>query len=96
MAGEHLIANAIERTLISPNVSDSNLEAANVVDAIDKLAAAASNIAYGLCDPNAAPGRDANDGTVGCVTEAIMGITGGLFRIAHAIEDLAEAIREGR
>ena len=38
--------------------------------------------------------RDANDGYVASLTEAVMGITGGLVRIADAIEDLAEAVRE--
>ena len=39
-------------------------------------------------------GRDANDGYVASLTEAVMGITGGLVKIAYAIEDLAEAVRE--
>lgn len=43
-----------------------------------------------------APGQDATDGYVSCLTEAVMGITSGLCEIASAINDLAEAIREGR
>ncbi len=39
-------------------------------------------------------GRDANDGYVASLTEAVMGITGGLVRIANAIDDLADAVRE--
>lgn len=43
---------------------------------------------------DAAPGRDAAGGTVQSLTEATMGVTAGLFAIAAAIGDLAEAIRE--
>lgn len=40
-----------------------------------------------------APGQDAGGGYVGSLTEAVMGISGGLFAIAGAIERLADAIR---
>jgi hypothetical protein len=43
--------------------------------------------------PPAMPGRDAAGGHVECLTEAVMGVTAGLFRIAEAIEDLADAVR---
>ncbi len=45
----------------------------------------------------AGPGHDAAGGTVMCLTEAVMGITAGLFRVADAIEYLADkqAEREG-
>ena len=42
------VAEALRATLISPNVSDSNLEAANVVDVIDKLACAGFEIAAAI------------------------------------------------
>jgi|APSaa5957512535_1039671.scaffolds.fasta_scaffold104058_2 hypothetical protein len=32
------LANAINNAFVSPNVSDSNLEPANIVDVIDKMA----------------------------------------------------------
>lgn len=37
---EQAIAEAIRFTLVSPNVSDSNGEAANVVDALNEIARA--------------------------------------------------------
>lgn len=37
---EELIADALRYTLSSPNVSDSNLEPANVVDVLDKISLA--------------------------------------------------------
>jgi hypothetical protein len=40
MAEKNLLAQALRDTLISPNVSDSNLEAANLVDVGDNMAAA--------------------------------------------------------
>ncbi len=40
-------------------------------------------------------GRDANYGYVSSLTESVMGVTGGLVRIALAIEDLADAVRNG-
>ena len=39
-AKEEAIARALEYTLSSPNVSDSNMEPANVVDVLDKIALA--------------------------------------------------------
>lgn len=42
----------------------------------------------------AVPGNDAAGGVVGCLTEAVMGITAGLCRIAESINNLAEAVRE--
>lgn len=43
---------------------------------------------------SASPGEDATGGHVGSLTEAVMGTTAGLVRIADAISDLAGAIRE--
>jgi hypothetical protein len=40
----------------------------------------------------AAAGRDAGGGPVESLTESVMGITGGLHRIADAIDNLAEAL----
>jgi hypothetical protein len=44
--------------------------------------------------PEALPGRDAADGHVESLTEAVMGITSGLFEIARSIDGLADAVRE--
>lgn len=43
-----MIALAIERSLISPNEADSNLEPANIVDAICQLARAISRLAIAV------------------------------------------------
>lgn len=39
-------------------------------------------------------GKDATGGHVECLTEAVVGVTAGLCRIADALESIAEAIRE--
>ncbi len=43
---------------------------------------------------DASPGKDCLGGTVSSLTEAVMGITAGLCKVAHALSDIAEAIRE--
>lgn len=48
-------------------------------------------IATAITD-NAAPGHDAAGGTVLCLTEAVMGVTAGLFAIAGSLEKIAEVI----
>ena len=77
----------------SPNVLDSNLEPANVVDVIDNLAKAVGKVSTAIM-PNCVGNEDAAGGRVESLTEAVMGITSGLTNIAHAITDLAEAVRE--
>ena len=89
---ENEIAYAIRRTLESPNVCDSNLEPANVVDALDRLGSCTLLIATAIT-PNGAGGPDEAGGHVGSLTEAVMGVTKGLCLIAAAIESLAEAVR---
>lgn len=88
-------ADAIIRTLESPNVSDANMENANVVDVLAGLASAARRIANAITLPDI-PGKDADDNGVGCLTEAIMGITSGLIRVAESISDLAESVKQRR
>lgn len=59
--------------------------------------AAANNlsaIANAIVPRNTFPGTDAAGGTVTSLTEAVMGMTAGLHRIAESISDLAEAVRE--
>lgn len=87
-------AQALYDTLQSPNVCDSNFEAANVVDVIQHLALATGKVADAITPRNAAAGKDANGGHVESLTEAVMGITAGLHRIANAISELAEAVRD--
>ena len=86
------VASAIRDNLTSPNVADSNFEAANVVDVINRLASAVFRVGSAITAP-AAPGHDAEGGTVASLTEAVMGVTAGLVRIANSISELAEAVR---
>ena len=84
------LADAIVQTLQSVNVSDSNLEPANVVDVISHLSSAVVKVANAVASP-VPPGIDAAGGTVDCLTEAVMGVTAGLFEIAHAIDRATES-----
>ena len=80
------LAQAIERTLISPNCADSNLEAANIVDALyrvaDGLLALANSVnKLGLANADTQMGaiellsKEVRDGLNGVVT-AVSGYSG--------------------
>ena len=86
-------AKALYATLTSPNVSDSNMDPANLVDVIDDLATSTRKIANAITAP-AAAGQDAPGGMVMSLTEAVRGNTKALFAIADAIESLARAVYE--
>jgi hypothetical protein len=55
----------------------------------------AERVAKAVTPIGACPGNDAAGGYVSSPTEAVMGITNGLLRIANALEDVAAAIRDG-
>lgn len=61
----------------------------NVADAIRLLS-------YSVKAGDASGGTDAAGGHVTSLTEAVMGLTAGLVKIAEAISDVAEAVRERR
>ncbi len=84
-------ADAITRTLESPNVSDSNFEPANVVDVINHLANATHRVSTAIT-PQDSAGYDDNGGRVTSLTEAVMGITNGLRCVSVAIDALALAV----
>jgi uncharacterized protein YukE len=63
-------------------------------DSADEQSAALRSVANAITPRDAGAGRDAAGGTVDSLTEAVMGVTAGLCRIADAIEHLAEALRE--
>lgn len=65
--------------------TDINLEP--VADAIRTLANA-------LTPTGAVAGHDASGGYVRSVTEAVMGITSGLYAIASSIERLGDAVQD--
>ena len=62
-------------------------------DDILEIAARMGRLASAIT-PAGAPGTDATGVSVGSLTEAVMGITAGLVRIAEAIDGLSEAVRE--
>lgn len=87
-------ASAIFEAFRSPNVSDSNGEAANVVDVIDSLGSAIEKVALAIRPRCAMAGTDAAGGSVDSLIEAVMGVTSGLCQIASAINRLAEAVED--
>lgn len=88
------IAESLERCFISPNVSDSNLEPANVVDVIDRAARNLSRIANAITPTEALAMQTPSGGRVGSLTEAVIFASESLMKIADAIGDLASAVRE--
>ena len=86
-------ADAIARTLGSPNECDSNLENANVVDVLSSLSRSTRQIANAITPMGVAGGSDGCGNHVESLTEAVMGITDGLIRVADSISELAEAVR---
>lgn len=89
MSQETEIAEAIENMV--DVIADHNQK---FVSSVEDLACKTKQIADSITIP-AAPGRDASGGSVSCLTEAVMGLTSGLFKIACAIEILAESV-DGR
>jgi hypothetical protein len=83
MAESKLIAQALMETLISPNVSDSNLEAANLVDVGDNIAAALWKLV-----------RTEEQAPTGTIEAHGQAMKEAASIIADAILDLAEAIRQ--
>lgn len=59
-----------------------------------ELSAAVRTVGRAIKPPDAMPGHDETGGTVDSLTEAMMGVTAGLCRIASAIERLAEAVED--
>lgn len=88
------IGESLERCFISPNVTDSNFEDANVVDVINRAARNLGKIAEAITPAMPSPARSLNGEYVGCLTEAVLSAANGLHQIAQAIESLAEAVRE--
>jgi len=83
------IAEALMSSLISPNVSDSNLEPANVVDVLQYIARALHRL--GVADASTPLGALEAHALV--IKEGTAAIAGSLSLIADAIGDLAAAVR---
>lgn len=91
-------------SLGSSDCSDSSLvdalyqglapeEGRSLVGAVEQLAESAKRIGNAIT-PNICGNNDATGGHVESLTEAVMGMTSGMIRIADAIESLAEAVRK--
>ena len=65
-----------------------------LVEAIGSAARNLNAVANAITANDAMPGPDEIGGRVSSLTEAVMGVTSGLVRIAQAISDLADAVRE--
>ena len=90
----HVIGESLERCFVSGSVDADNTEPANLVDVVQRIADAAKATANAITPLGAMKGTDAAGGCVGSLTEAVMGMTAGLFQIAAAIESLAESVRD--
>lgn len=86
-------AEAIARAFESEAVAGNDLNSANVVDVLAHLAQATACVARSITPPDAIGNEDACGGHVESLTEAVMGMTGGLARIADSISELADAVR---
>ena len=87
-------ASAIESVFTSNAMQRRYESPANITDVIADLAKATRTVADAIKPTAVAPGEDASGTTVDSLTEAVMGITSGLYAIASSIGDLADAIRE--
>lgn len=65
-----------------------------VIEAVEDLANSVKSVGFSIT--NVGPGKDATGGYVGCLTEAVVGMTSGLVDIANAIRELADAVRESK
>lgn len=86
------LSMAIRESFSSPNVKDSNLEDANIVDVLYLLSERTRQASEAIT-PNAGGSQDATGGYVSSLTEATMGVTAALVRIAESISELASAVR---
>ncbi len=86
-------AEAILETMTSENRLISG-GPENIVDVINDLGFAAKRIADAITPSDAAPGHDETGGTISSLTEACMGMTAGLCRIADALNNIAQAMRD--
>jgi len=59
-----------------------------------ELTHAVQSVAESVTHQASGAGRDVNGGSVSSLTEAVMGISFGLARMADALESIAAAIRE--
>lgn len=68
----------------------------NFPEFIETVESAGKRIASAITPLGVCGGKDATGGHVESLTEAVMGMTAGLCRIAESLDNVAAAIREGR
>lgn len=73
-------------------MAKSKKDEEGLADAVARLEPALRRVAAAIT-PNICGGDDATGSHVESLTEAVMGVTGGLVRIAEAIDGLAAAVR---
>lgn len=61
---------------------------------LDKIVGAVKGVRDAITPFSALPGRDETGGVITSLTEAVMGMTAGLVKIADSISELAAAVRE--
>ena len=83
-----LLADALERCFIAPN------EPANIVDVVNRSAISLRQIANAICPSNALPFEGPDGLEVRSLTEAVIFMALSVDRVANAISDVADVIRE--
>ena len=89
---KNLIADAISCAFVSENVSDSNGEAANLVDSLNEIGHAIKRAIRDLGNGNAATEMGAIEAFSVKISETISCHTDAANRIADALESIAFAI----
>ena len=89
-------ADAIRSVLISPNTYDSNLEPANLVDVVDRVAVAICSVSNAVrpADAGAYRREGPNAATVNSLTEAVIDLSESMLRISESLHEIAVAIHE--
>lgn len=65
-----------------------------IAEKFDDIFQAIKSIANSITPLGVGNGRDASGGHVESLTEAVMGMTAGLMAISHALESVADAIKD--
>jgi hypothetical protein len=94
MKEQQEIANAIRDTFSSPNVNDSNLEPANVVDVLDGIARAVITAAKLLGNGDASTPMGAIEAHGKAMLDSAERIADSLDGIAASLADMVDAVRQ--
>ena len=88
MANEGMICEAIDEAFVTENMRGTSF---NVPRSLIELSLSGDRIAHAIT-ASGSPGRDEAGGTVGSLTEAVMGMTAALMAIHRSLDNIAEAI----